>query len=244
MSTSIRQLLDPAKVRSYRIAVGYPERVLSGILGVSNRVIDRIENGSDQSHLDLRFVIDLATALGCTPADLLLTHAPDDESCSGDPDVCADSDVAAIGALVAASPGDLHVDIAATALKWTRDRTLVALHHLAEHLARVGQRLSWLGDYSVRILPAETDPDAEAAAHRADLAINGVFRPNAQMIHQLIETGRPGRLGEWNAAWRNRLIAGGVIDFDKTAPTSSMLPIHLSAEARYALALDETGATG
>ncbi len=241
MKANVRQLLDPAKVRSYRIAVGYPERTLAGVLGVSNRVIDRIENGSDQSHLDFRFVLDLANALGCKPADLIMAHAPTDEHCTEDPDMCTDADVARIGALVAASPDDFNVDAAATALHWSRDRALVALHHLNRHLATVGQRLAWLGDHSVRILPAESDPDLKAAAARANLATNGIDMPAAKMIHQIIHTGQAGRIGEWGRLWRARLVDSGIFDLDNTRPTASRLPIRLSAEARYALALDEAG---
>lgn len=259
MSAQARHIIDPAKVRRYRLAAGYPERILSGVLGVSNRVIDRIEEGCDQSNLDVRFLVDLSAALGCTLADLLLdmttpgalqqdladeSRGVADREAIGstdeEPDVCADGDVAAMGALLASEPGEVQIDIAALALGWTRNRTLVALHELHERLASVGQRLGWLGDYSVRLLAAPVDKPVETAARRADLATNGIKAPAAQMIHQLIATGVPARLGSWDPMQRNRLINGGVLDFDDTAATSSKLPITLSDEARYALALEAT----
>lgn len=89
MTTSQRPVvlvLDPDKVRRARLARGYPERALSGILSVSNRVIHRLEHGTDQSELDLRFVAELAAALDCDVADLLAGPPPGTEAPGDAPD--------------------------------------------------------------------------------------------------------------------------------------------------------------
>jgi transcriptional regulator with XRE-family HTH domain len=233
------QLLDPRKVRRQRLAVGYSERVLSGILGVSNRVIDRIEGGHDQGNLDVRFIARLAKALACQPAELLQDDDPPTAGDDGDPDACDPTDLAVVGALLASDRTEVNIDVAALSLGWTRDRVLVALLQLGPALARLGQRLSWLGDYSVRLVAAPVCERTESAARRAEIAVNGLDIDSAGMIHLLVVTGRPARLGDWDPMRRNRLVHAGVLDLDHSAATSSHLPIELSADTRYALALDD-----
>jgi transcriptional regulator with XRE-family HTH domain len=246
MSDAPTRLLDPIEVRRRRLAAGYSERALSGLLGVSNRVIDRIEEGNDQSNLDVRFITKLAEALGCSPAELLAETRGEPplvegqgESNETDADMCGGNDPEIVGALLAADRCELHVDIAANALGWTRTRTLVALHDLAATLAPAGQRLSWLGDYSVRLMAAPVIDEIEVAVRTAQIALDGLNVDDAAMIHQLIATGVPARLGDWDRFRRHRLVQAGVLYLDQQAPTSSQLPITLSADARYALGLDE-----
>lgn len=61
------------------------------------------------------------------------------------------------------------------------------------------------------------------------------------MVHQLIATGEPSHIGNWNRIRRNRLIKAGVMEIDESAAMSSILPISLSDGVRYALGLDELG---
>ena len=239
MRETKRQLLDPHKVRRQRLAVGYSERALSGILGVSNRVVDRIEEGHDQSNLDVRFIVKLSDALACLPAELLRDEEPPTAEDDGDADACDPTDLAVIGALLASDRTEVNIDIAALSLGWTRNRVLVALLQLDPALDRLGQRLSWLGDYSVRLVAAPVCEQAEKAARTTEIAVNGLDIESAGIIHQLVVTGRPARLGDWDPMRRNRLVHAGVLDLDHSAAASSHLPIELSAEARYALALDD-----
>jgi hypothetical protein len=239
MSDAKRQLLDPRKVRQQRLAVGYSERVLSGILGVSNRVIDRIEGSYDQGNLDVRFIARLSEALACRPIELMQDDDPFAAEGVGEPDMCDPRDLATLGALLASDRTEVNIDLAALSLGWTRDRVLVALHQLGPALASVGQRLSWLGDYSVKVVAAQVCERTEKTARRTDIALNGLDIESAGMVHQLIATGRPARLGDWDPIRRNRLVQAGVLDLDHSAATSSQLPIELSANTRYALALDD-----
>lgn len=232
-------VLDPAKVRAARLARGYPERVLSGILGVSNRVIDRLEEGCDQAHLDLRFVHELATALGRDVADLLPDTPPGPDQESRPDDRVEAGDVEKVGALLASDGGQVHIDIAAQALGWSRARTLVALHNLEGRLRPTGQRLAWLDELSVSLAAAPIDGAVPAAVTRRDITIFGLNLEQTRMLHQLIVTGTPARIGDWDARHRQGLVNAGFLDLDMSSPTSSVLPMTLSAEATFSLVLDD-----
>lgn len=189
------RLLDPVKVRSARLAQGYPERALSGMLGVSNRVIDRLEAGHDQANLDLRFVRDLASALGRDISELLAADVPE---ALEDPDAVDAGDVARIGAVLAADGGHVQIDVATQALRWTRARTLVALHSLDEGLRPVGQRLAWLGDHSVVLTAGPVDDAVSTTVQRRDVSLFGLDVAESRLLHQLLATGVPARIGDWD----------------------------------------------
>lgn len=234
-------ILDPAKVRAARLALGYPERLLSGALGVSNRVIDRIEEGADQSNLDLRFLRDLCGILGCTIHDLLVDPEAQVETSEEDEnaDVIHETDVETVGALLAADGGTLHVDMAARVLGWTRNRTLVALHRVEARLRPAGQRLAWLDDMSVTLAAGPTPEGVTAKVRRRDVSVYGITSDTAKLLHQLIATGTAARIGDWDPKQRQQLINAGLVELDHNHATSSVLPVELSDDLRYALGLDE-----
>lgn len=230
-------MLDPAKVRSRRIDAGYTERTLSGFLGVSNRVIDRLEEGRDQSHLDVRLITKLAEALAVTVAELLVEEP--DTVLDTDQDECQPDDVALIGALVARTTNDLYIDLTADALNWTRPRTIRALHDLDRKLTQVGQRLSWLGDYSVRRCTQQIGPDLAETVGSRHVMLAGLNITEAKMLHQLIATGTTARIGDWDRWDRRRLLDANIVTLNEQAPTSSVIPVALSDNTRFALALDD-----
>lgn len=86
-----------------------------------------------------------------------------------------------------------EIGVAATALGWTRARTVIALDRLGSKLCPVGQRVAWLV---------------------------------------------PARIGEWGPKARQRPVNAGLLHLDMTSPASSLLPVILTDEARYALALE------
>jgi hypothetical protein len=135
------------------------------------------------------------------------------------------------------------IDVAVQAFGWTRARTLPVLHRLEENLPPVGQRIAWLGDHTVSLAAAPVDEGVAVTVRRSDVGHYGLDATDAMMLHQLITTGVPARNGSWDRKKRSRLVRAGLLDIDEEAAATDTMPIRLSAEARWALALDDAQGT-
>jgi transcriptional regulator with XRE-family HTH domain len=143
-------VIDPVVVRESRVARRLSIAVLGDLLGVSAGAIDHLEHGGEQNHLTVAFVAELARFLGLTVAELL---APIAETPGGAGDLVDPEDPATVGRILS-EVGTVLLDDLAGGLQWSLGRTLYALSTLEERLRPVGQRLSWLADSQVAIVPA------------------------------------------------------------------------------------------
>lgn len=152
------RILDGDFVRSRRVLLGLSQRALAGALGVTPRVIWRIEHGMRQNELDVSFIVDLADALAVTPGQLLVSHQPVPRGVPGDR--VDPADVSAVGGLLIGAGDWVLVDGIAEALGWTLGRTLLALDELGQRATAIGQRLAWLSDREV-CLCGDVDDELE-----------------------------------------------------------------------------------
>lgn len=204
------RILDPAKVRQARIRQGWAEYTLSNALGVSTRVIDRIEHGQDQCYLSLLFVRDLASTLGVSVAELILDTAQDPTADTPDDTISSD-DVRTVGALLSCQIAAVAVDALADTLHWTIERTLIALHELEDLLPPAGQRLVWLLDTHVQISPADHH-QAAAGLSRRNLYDRGIDQAQARLIARLATIGPAHRLGDIDRLSLRELEQSGLVE--------------------------------
>lgn len=203
-------LLDPVKLRNARIDAGITDSTLSGALGVAVNVIRSLEHGSDQCYLNLRFVRDLARALGVEPCDLFVDTTDPDRT-AGSPDAVGVDDAATVGAVLAETAELTAVDTLASALGWTSSRTLIALDDLESRMVAVGQRLRWLHDSHVEVCAATTPEGVSASLSGRSVAENGLRRREVALLAELVE--RPlHRVADIDKLTLRRLRLAGLIE--------------------------------
>ena len=110
--------------------------VVARAWGVSTAVIDRPEDGSNQSNISVSFVLELAAILGVDVAELLANRP--DRRPTGEPDLIEADDPETVGAVVAGNGRTVAVVAVAAGLGWSLQRTLLALDELTVRLPSVG----------------------------------------------------------------------------------------------------------
>lgn len=182
------RILDPEKVRVRRVESGISELELGSMLGAAVWVTRALERGADQCHLDLRFVRDLARALGTDVDDLLESSTAAQHHTVGSVEDVADpNDASAVGALLAETQELMAVDTIAWALGWTSARTLLALDELEQRLASVGQRLQWLQDSMVGVAACRLYDEVLHAAASRSIATDGISPREASVLARMLE---------------------------------------------------------
>lgn len=239
-SKSPRELrvLDGEVVRSRRVLLGLSQRALAAALGVTPRVIWRIEHGMRQNELDVSFIVDLSDSLAVTPAQLLLTHETTRRVDPGD-QVDA-NDVRAVGAVLVGAGDWVLVDGVADALSWTRGRTLVALDDLGRRAMPLGQRVAWLSDREV-CLCGDTDNEPELAhVTSRDVKTWGLDDDEAYLLFVAANGGDKIRQRRSLTAVR-RLVRAGLLTAAPIPDGKQDDDPRITDQARFNLCLDELG---